>query len=225
MARLILNSITCIETAETFGDELYVTFNGTKRSLPGMTEGQTKPLGQEFTFTGPARLNLFENDGDHWYDRDDFIAGHMIQTAPGEQTLEFQATSGNALPAHYTMSVSVDPAPTTAVLVLDSIQCVDTAETFGDELYVTFNGTRRSLPNMDPGDNEQLGLQFVFTGTRPLSLFENDGDHWYDRDDFIGSNAITTTPGSRTLTFKATSGHGVPAHYEINVTVSPVILL
>ena len=225
MARLILNSITCIETAETFGDELYVTFNGTKRSLPNMTAGHTKVLGQEFVFTGSPRLNLFENDGDHWYDRDDFIAGHTITTSPGGLTLDFKATSGNALPAYYQLNVSVDPAPTTAILALNSITCIETAETFGDELYVSFNGTKRSLPNMNDGQIEPLGQEFVFTGSQRLNLFENDGDHWYDRDDFIAGHTITTSPGDMTLVFKATSGNARPAHYEINLSVRPVGLL
>lgn len=44
MAILQLRSITCLQQAETFEDELYVTFNGTKTSLPNMTQGQTEPL-------------------------------------------------------------------------------------------------------------------------------------------------------------------------------------
>jgi hypothetical protein len=221
MARLILNSITCIKTAEVFNDELYVTFNGTRRSLPNMTEGQIKTLGQEFVFTGSPSLNLFENDGNHWYDRDDFIAGHTITTSPGDLTLDFKATSGNALPAHYALSVSVDPAPTTAILTLNSITCIETAESFGDELYVTFNGTKRSLPNMDDGQTKALGQEFVFTGSPLLSLFENDGNHWYDRDDFIASHTITALPSDLTLDFTATSGNARPAHYEMNVNIRP----
>jgi hypothetical protein len=221
MARLILKSITCINTAETFSDELYVTFNGTKRSLPSMTQGQTKALGQEFIFTGSPILNLFEDDGNHWYDRDDFIAGHAITSSPGDLTLDFKSTSGQAIDAHYIITASVDPAATTAILRLNSITCVETAETFGDELYVTFNGTKRSLPNMDDGQTKTLGQEFIFTGSPLLSLFENDGDHWYDRDDFIAGHTITRSPGDKTLVFKANSGNGVPAHYEMNMTVRP----
>jgi hypothetical protein len=221
MARLILKSITCITTAEVGSDELYLTFNGTKRSLPDMTEGKTHALGQEFSFTGSQSLSLFENDGNHWYDRDDFIASHPINTTPGDFTLDYTATSGNALPAHYVLNVSVDPVSTTAILRLKSITCIEAAETFGDELYVTFNGTKRALPNMDDGQTKTLGSEFLFTGSPLLSLFENDGDHWYDRDDFIGSHTITRSPGDLTLDLKATSGNGVPGHYELNVNVRP----
>ena len=94
----------------TFTDELYVTFNGTKRSLPNMTQEQTKTLNDEFLFTGSRQLSLFENDGDHWYDRDDFIAKHTITESPVDLTLDFIATSGNAQGAHYTMSVNITPA-------------------------------------------------------------------------------------------------------------------
>lgn len=110
-AILRLKSITCVESAETFTDELYVTFNGTKRSLPNMTQGQTKTLGDEFLFVGSSDLSLFENDGNHWYDRDDFIAKHNITESPDEKTLDFKATSGNALPAEYTMDVSIILVP------------------------------------------------------------------------------------------------------------------
>jgi hypothetical protein len=76
-----------------------------------MTKGQTKPLSHEFIFEGSRDLSLFENDGDHWYDRDDFIAKHTITTSPANLTLPFQATSGNAEPAHYELSVSTSSGP------------------------------------------------------------------------------------------------------------------
>ena len=111
MAILKLRSITCLQQAETFTDELYVTFNGTKRSLPNMTQGRTEDLSDEFLFEGSRELSLFENDGDHWYDRDDFIAKHTITISPADLTLDFEATSGNAEPAHYALSVSITPGP------------------------------------------------------------------------------------------------------------------
>jgi hypothetical protein len=108
-AILRLKSITCLEQAETFTDELYVTFKGTKRSLPNMTQGQTKDLSDEFLFEGSRQLSLFENDGDHWYDRDDFIASHTITQSPDNLTLDFKGTSGGALDAHYGLDVSITP--------------------------------------------------------------------------------------------------------------------
>jgi hypothetical protein len=112
-AILRLKSITCIEQAETFTDELYVTFNGTKDSLPNMTKGDTKDLSDEFLFEGSSDLSLFENDGDHWYDRDDFIGKNLITEMPPKPdfTLEFESHSGQADGAHYTIDVSVTPSP------------------------------------------------------------------------------------------------------------------
>lgn len=220
MPTLRLQSITCLGQAETFTDELYVTFNGTKRSLPSMTKGQTKSLADEFLFDGQRQLTLFENDGDHWYDRDDFIAAHAIPDSPAELTLEFKG-SGNALGALYVLSVSVDPSPTTAILRLRSITCLQQAESFTDELYVTFNGTKRSLPNMTQGQTRNLSDEFVFAGSRELSLFENDGDHWYDRDDFIAKHTITTMPAERTLEFVASGGNAANARYTLSVSIVP----
>ncbi len=221
MAILRLTSITCNEQAETFSDELYVTFNGTKRSLPNMTKGQTKMLGDEFLFEGSRQLSLFENDGDHWYDRDDFIAAHTITESPGDTTLVFATNSGNALGAHYSLGVRVGAPSGSAILRLQSITCKEQAETFTDELYVTFNGTKRALPNMTKGQNLTLSDEFVFVGSRELSLFENDGDHWYDRDDFIAKHTITTTPADVTLEFEASGGNAEPAHYAISLSVTP----
>lgn len=220
MAILRLESITCLGQAETFTDELYVTFNGTKRSLPDMTKGQTRSLRDEFLFTGASELSLFENDGDHWYDRDDFIGKQMISPSPADLTLEFRG-SGNALDARYSLSVSVDPPPQSAILRLRSITCNQQAETFTDELYVTFAGTKRSLPNMTQGQTEDLHDEFLFTGASQLSLFENDGDHWYDRDDFIAKHTITTSLSDATLGFVASGGNAAGADYSLSFSVVP----
>jgi hypothetical protein len=111
-AILQFRSITCFGSSERFGDELYVTFKGTKRSLPNMTTGQTEDLGDEFLFNGSQTLSLFENDGDHWYDRDDFIGKYTIDESPAELTLNFDGdhdhhTSG----AHYQLKASITPGP------------------------------------------------------------------------------------------------------------------
>ena len=76
-----------------------------------MLQPTAKTLTDEFVFGGSRELSLFENDGDHWYDRDDFIGKHTITTAPAERTLEFVASDGNADGAHYALVVSVVPGP------------------------------------------------------------------------------------------------------------------
>jgi hypothetical protein len=201
MPRLRLRSITCIDLQETFTHELYLTFNGRKRSLPNMTKDVTQGLNDEFIFTGTHELRLFENDGDHWYDRDDFIGSAAIADAAGDFSLRFRGDG-----AEYAMSVSVIPdsqPPMPAILRLNSIQCLEQAETFTDELYVTFDGAKRALPNTTKGQTKTLNDEFMFDGFAQLTMFENDGDHWYDRDDFIGTYRITGSPGDRTLLFEA----------------------
>ncbi len=223
MALLKLISITCIGQAETFTDELYVTFNGTKRKLPDMTKGQTKNLNDEFLFEGSRPLAMFEDDGDHWYDRDDFIASHTLTPSPVDKTLIFKASSGNARGAHYELVISIDPPVQRAILRLKEISCVRQAETFTDELYVTFNGTKRKLPDMTVGSIKPLGDEFLFEGSRQLAMFEDDGNHWYDRDDFIASHTITTSPVDTTLDFKAPAGSNAEgADYRLSFSVTPI---
>jgi len=101
-AILELKSITCLDQQEVFGDELYVDFNGIQTSLPDMTKGDIADLNHVFLFDGVALLSLFENDGDHWYDRDDLIEGHEIADSPVDFVLYF-----NGAGASYAMDVSV----------------------------------------------------------------------------------------------------------------------
>ena len=105
-ATLHLKAITCVDQQEVFGDELYVTFNGKKTSLPNMTSGRTKTLSSAHPFDGTASLSLFENDGDHWWDRDDHIGTHTITEtqAPGDLPLDFKGRD-----AHYVLLVEVTP--------------------------------------------------------------------------------------------------------------------
>jgi hypothetical protein len=74
-----------------------------------MTQGQTETLDDEFLFVGSSDLILFENDGDHWWDRDDFLGKNMITESPAETTLHFDEPGGSG--AHYTMDVSITPGP------------------------------------------------------------------------------------------------------------------
>jgi hypothetical protein len=102
MATLYLNSITCIDQQEVFGDELYVTFDGERIALPNMSQGDTAILTHDDDFVGSKGLSLFENDGNHWYDRDDFIDRHTIPDSPGDFRLDFVGGG-----AHYELDVSV----------------------------------------------------------------------------------------------------------------------
>jgi hypothetical protein len=108
-ATLHLRSITCYQQAETGYDELYLTFTGKKISLEHMTRGDTHVLSGDYDFDGSAPLTLFENDGDHWYDRDDFIDSHTIDESqpPGDFPLIYHASSGNAKGARYELMLNV----------------------------------------------------------------------------------------------------------------------
>jgi hypothetical protein len=107
----------------------------------------------------------------------------------------------------------------TAILQVKSITCLDQQEVFKDELYLTFNGTKVSLPNMTQGRTRTLSIERRFDGSTSLSLFENDGDHWWDRDDFIGTHTISEsqTPGDASLDFEERGR----VHYQLIVAVTP----
>jgi hypothetical protein len=109
-AALQLKSLTCLQQQETFGDELYLTFNGKKISLPNMTTGRTVTLSGDYQFDGSASLSLFENDGDHWYDRDDHIGTHTITESQGagDFPLDFDEGRGSE-GAHYVLVAAVTP--------------------------------------------------------------------------------------------------------------------
>jgi hypothetical protein len=75
-----------------------------------MTQGRARDLSGEYQFDGSASLSLFENDGDHWYDRDDHIGTHTITESltPGDVVLDFDEGRGSA-GAHYVLVVAVTP--------------------------------------------------------------------------------------------------------------------
>jgi len=78
-----------------------------------MTQGRTEVLHHEYQFDGSAALSLFEDDGDHWWDRDDFIGTQTItdSQAQGDLPLYFKASGGNAAGAHYILTVRIIPVP------------------------------------------------------------------------------------------------------------------
>jgi hypothetical protein len=103
MATLQFNWITCLDQQERGHDELYMTFNGGKIPLSSMAQGETQQLlSSQYPFGESVLLNLFEDDGNHWYNRDDFIDSYKITDSPGHLTLDF---IGNG--AHYQMDVDI----------------------------------------------------------------------------------------------------------------------
>jgi hypothetical protein len=74
---------------------------------------------------------------------------------------------------------------------------------------------------MDQGDTLNLSYlgPFVFDGSASLSLFEDDGDHWYDRNDYLGTHTISdwqAPGGAFPLDFT------LDGHYRLDVDVLPL---
>lgn len=102
-----------------------------------------------------------------------------------------------------------------------SIECIDQNEISQDEPYLLFNGTRIWSGDMSQGQSIRLdyldAIPFGQGGAATLSLYEDDGDHWYDRNDYIGSTRLSGAqePGgafSRDFT-------GGDAHYRVYMDV------
>jgi hypothetical protein len=79
-----------------------------------------------------------------------------------------------------------------------SVHCTAQNETGEDEIYLKFNGSRVNMGNFVNNTTRAVGtiLQFA-SGPITVTLFEDDGDHWYDGDDNWGSN--TAQPGPNTF--------------------------
>lgn len=104
MAFLDIKSVTCLDQQERGSDELYLRFNGTKIALGSINQGGSRTLNSAVRFTGTMPLSLFEDDGNHWYDRDDHIQTHRISDSrsPGDFALDFRGDGG-----HYLLVVGV----------------------------------------------------------------------------------------------------------------------
>jgi hypothetical protein len=86
-------------------------------------------------------------------------------------------------------------ASTSAVLYIDSIYCVDAQEGLGfaaDEVYLRRNGLNlnRSV-SIGNGGSVWLGIgPLSFTDFTTVEVWEDDGNRWIDRNDFIGSFTV-----------------------------------
>ena len=70
-----------------------------------------------------------------------------------------------------------------------SVHCQVQNETGEDEIYLTFNGSRVNMGNFVNNTTRAVAtvLQFA-SGPITVTLWEDDGAHWYDGDDNWGSN-------------------------------------
>jgi hypothetical protein len=108
----------------------------------------------------------------------------------------------------------------TSILTITSVSCLDQQETFGDETYLNFGGKAKvwhSKGDMTNGEVQSVNESFLFNGSAPLSFFEDDGNHWYDRDDHIGTKTISEGQGAGSPFTLQFAGDG--AHYSVVMSV------
>lgn len=85
------------------------------------------------------------------------------------------------------------------ILKLKHLYCQETEDWTGaDEPYLRVNGSKKWSSNslntgegIDLFDNRGNPLEVSFNGQAVISLYDSDGNHWYDRDDFLGSWTVT----------------------------------
>lgn len=107
MSVLKIKSLTVNDQNEISEDEPYILVDGRQVWNGHMSTGDTvrfntNPATNEddlspIRFDKMARISLWEDDGDHWYDRNDHLGTHAVyssQAPQGELSLEF--TGGGA---------------------------------------------------------------------------------------------------------------------------------
>jgi hypothetical protein len=75
-ARLQLLSLHCFETEDVRGaDEAYIMLDGTRVWAGSINNGQDRDLTRIpiYSFFGAASFELWDDDGNKWYDRNDFL--------------------------------------------------------------------------------------------------------------------------------------------------------
>jgi len=85
--------LSCHHTQQEWGqDEVYLKLDGIQVFRDDhMTKGHSDPLDITESVTIPAhssssfQLELWEDDGDHWYDRNDFLGSVTVNTAQAGQ--------------------------------------------------------------------------------------------------------------------------------------------
>jgi hypothetical protein len=92
-ATLILHNATAIQAGADFGwsngDDLKIKVNGRQvfGTLDDVDTGETAYINKRVSFSGTAKINLF--DGDPWPNDDDYMGGFTVGTTPtnGTQTM------------------------------------------------------------------------------------------------------------------------------------------
>ncbi|GAA6619189.1 hypothetical protein [Scytonema sp. NUACC26] len=114
-----------------------------------------------------------------------------------------------------------------AILTLKNLHCFETEDFAGaDEPYLRVNGsTKWSSKSLNTGQDVDLfdkngnPLQIAFNGQAVISLYDSDGNHWYDRDDFLGSWTVTNQEIGRgdQLAFFNLDGASYQLAYEVTI--------
>jgi len=107
--RLRLVSLKCHETEDVTGaDEVYLHVDNVLRWGPlSINDGETRSLAgvDEIAFRKSAALDLFDRDGDAWYDDDDHIAKVILSGADAKQGIRECSFEGDG--ARYTLRYEV----------------------------------------------------------------------------------------------------------------------
>ncbi len=114
-------------------------------------------------------------------------------------------------------------------LYIGSIEALKTgADPVGnDEPYLVLNGKRvwtGSMSTGDPAVNFKNNLSVEFDQIATVSLYEDDGNHWYNRNDFIGSFDVNPSQlNLGTVYSKELSGGGskYKLTYAVQVSSGP----
>lgn len=114
-----------------------------------------------------------------------------------------------------------------ATLTLKNLYCIETEDSTGaDEPYLRVNGSKKwSSNSLNTGEDVDLfdrngnPLQINFSAQAVISLFDSDGNHWYDRDDFLGSWTVTNQDIGRgdQLAFFYLDGANYQLAYEVTL--------
>lgn len=98
------------------------------------------------------------------------------------------------------------PPPTRYFLRLISLRCDATEDNAGeDEPYLEVWGEEVWSGDMNEDDTEELGLEFEFTESITVALYDEDTGVWFDTDDYLGKKRFRrsdATPDPEVHTFR-----------------------
>jgi hypothetical protein len=110
---------------------------------------------------------------------------------------------------------------------LTGIGCNQQQESGSDEIYIGVNGSRINIGWFQNGTGIATNIISNASPTR-FDLWEDDGNHWYDGDDYFGTIEISTPlsgwPNSQYHELFADCSWGVCVNYVLSIracTIGP----